>query len=254
MSGVKQGVRRSRWAAVGAAVAVTLGAGGMVAVSAAPGDEDSTFVPVEPCRLFDTRNAATEGGPGTLSPGFVLAFEASGNCGVAEDATAVSMNVTIVNPTSKSFLTVYPDFLDRPEASNLNWIAGQSATPNKVDVKLNAQGVVHFFNNRGNVDVFADVVGYYTNSTLKELAAAIPEYERVEERLPGPLAEGTIAGVDVDCPAGKVPLSWGFSSSDGIPTVEVFRSEPQDDNSGWAFSYKILRDTNGSAFFSVTCA
>jgi len=240
----------------------------MVAVSAAPGDEDSTFVPVEPCRLFDTRNAATEGGPGTLSPGFVLAFEASGNCGVSEDATAVSMNVTIVNPTSKSFLTVYPDFFDRPEASNLNWIAGQSATPNKVDVKLNAQGVVHFFNNRGNVDVFADVVGYYTDSSLKELAAGLadanakiaaleassPEYDRVVEVVPGPLAEGTIAGVDVDCPAGKVPLSWGFSSSDGIPTVEVFRSEPQDDNSGWAFSYKILRDSNGSAFFYVTCA
>lgn len=45
---------RSRWAAIGAAVAVTLGAGGMVAVNAAP-SAPSSFVSIDPTRVLDTR-------------------------------------------------------------------------------------------------------------------------------------------------------------------------------------------------------
>ena len=58
------------------------------------------------------------------------------------DAVGVSMNVTIVSPT-----------------------------PNKVDVKLSPNGQVKLYNHNGTVYVLADVGGYYTDKTLKELAA-----------------------------------------------------------------------------------
>ena len=46
---------RSRWAAIGAAVAVTLGAGGLISVNAA--DDTSSLVPITPERILDTRSA-----------------------------------------------------------------------------------------------------------------------------------------------------------------------------------------------------
>ena len=80
------------------------------------------------------------------------------------------MNVTIVNPTAASNLRVHPADTATPLASNLNWVAGQSPTPNKVDVKLSDGGAVRLFNQNGTVDVVGDVVGYYTDSSLVELA------------------------------------------------------------------------------------
>ena len=59
---VRSGAWRSRWAAVGAAVAVTLGAGSMLAVNAAPSDP-SSFVATTPTRILDTRTDVGLTGP-----------------------------------------------------------------------------------------------------------------------------------------------------------------------------------------------
>ena len=55
------GSERTRWAAIGAAVAVTFGAGGVIAVNAAPepGTPSNTFVVLDqPVRVFDTRESS----------------------------------------------------------------------------------------------------------------------------------------------------------------------------------------------------
>ena len=51
------------------------------------------------------------------------------------------MNVTVTDPTWDGYVTVYPgDVADRPTASNLNFVAGQTV-PNLVTVKVPASGV-----------------------------------------------------------------------------------------------------------------
>jgi hypothetical protein len=97
----------------------------------------------------------------------------NGNCTIPSDAVGVSMNVTIVNPTAMSNLRVFPADEATPLASNLNWLPGQSPTPNKVDVKLSPDGEIKLFNFNGTVNVLADVVGYYTDASLKSLQAQI---------------------------------------------------------------------------------
>jgi hypothetical protein len=79
------------------------------------------------------------------------------------DASAVTMNVTVVNPTGSSFLTVFPADASKPLASSLNWVAGQGATPNAVTSDVSADGKVSFYNKSGSVDVIADIVGYYVD-------------------------------------------------------------------------------------------
>jgi len=163
---------RTRWSAVGAAVAVTL-AGGVALPSARATKTDGggagvVFVPIVPCRLFDTRPAPDNVGPRTSALAATDVYTqqvtgTNGNCTIPAAATAVSLNVTTTNATAASYLTLWPADASRPLASNLNWVPSSPPTPNKVDVKLSADGRVSLYNNAGNVDVLADIVGYYAD-------------------------------------------------------------------------------------------
>ena len=60
---------RSRWAAIGAAIAVTLGGGGLIGVSASNGAGQSTYTPVTPVRIMDTRSDGKVGALDTAGSG-----------------------------------------------------------------------------------------------------------------------------------------------------------------------------------------
>jgi len=162
---------RTRWSAFGAAIAITLAAGVALPSASATntdgGGAGAVFVPITPCRLFDTRADAAVGPRNTpLTPAesyTQTVAGTNGNCTIPTQATGVAMNVTAVNPSATSFLTIWPADAAKPLASNLNWTAGAPATPNKVDVKLSADGKISLFNNGGTVDVLADIVGYYAD-------------------------------------------------------------------------------------------
>jgi hypothetical protein len=165
---------RSRWAAIGAAIAVTLGGGGLLTASASvTSGVRNVFVPITPCRLFDTRPAPDNVGTrvGALAAGETFHTAGTGthgNCTIPATATALSMNVSIISPTASSFLTVFPDDQPRPLTANLVWAAGQAATPNAVTVGLSATGTVGFYNLSGTVQIAADVVGYYDDHSFDD--------------------------------------------------------------------------------------
>src|SRR6478735_167184 len=127
-------VWRSRWAAAGAALAITFGGGGLLAAHAMgnPGDA-SVLVPTAPLRVLDTRDAG--------SPIHALGQGRVATLSVAEDvpanATAAAINLTVVNGTVGSFLTLYPAGMDRPLASAINW-ADNVAHANSTVIKLGA--------------------------------------------------------------------------------------------------------------------
>jgi hypothetical protein len=159
--------RRGRWAAIGAAVAVTLGAGAVVPFVSATASSGTraVVVSITPCRLFDTRPAPDTVGPraapiGQADTHTSFGRGAVGQCNIPAGAIGLVMNVTAVNGTASSFLTVFPTDVPRPLASSLNWTAGQAATPNQVTSLLAADGRVSFFNASGSVNVLVDVVGY----------------------------------------------------------------------------------------------
>jgi hypothetical protein len=157
---------RVRWAAIGAAIAVAIGGGALSVVRAVSSNsEQAVFVPITPCRLFDTRADQPVGdriAPIAAGETFTQQVRGmTGNCTIPDDAVGVAMNVTVVNGSAASFLTIWPTDAPMPLASSLNWVAGAAPTPNKVDVKLSATGAISLYNNTGTVDILADVVGYY---------------------------------------------------------------------------------------------
>lgn len=161
-----QGLWRSRWAAVGAATAVTLGAGGLgIANATITSGSKPVYVPVTPCRLLDTR-PGTNVGPrntpiGPNSEYEVTVFGSNGNCTIPATASGIMMNTTVVNGSASSFLTVFPADATRPQASSMNWVANQPPTPNEIAVKLSTDGKFKLYNLSGTVDVIGDVVGYF---------------------------------------------------------------------------------------------
>jgi hypothetical protein len=223
---------RTRWAAIGAAVAVSVGGGAVFVANAAT--ESSIFRAIEPCRLLDTRDSEQKGvwegriGPTSPLTGTSPANQLSRNditvifdpdadsittnisgettpkaiMGKCDDLIGVSgeidtdtepesvvLNVTVLNSSASSFVTVYPwefmdgdytgDKADRPFISQLNPIAGHGPITNAVTVALvdtavntqitgascnpNCGGYRSFriYNDQGLTDVFVDVVGYY---------------------------------------------------------------------------------------------
>jgi hypothetical protein len=87
-----------------------------------------------------------------------------GECaGIPAAATGVSLNVTAVDATAPTFLTIWPTGATRPTASNLNPTPGSPPTPNSVTTGLSAGGAFDIFNRFGTVNVIVDINGYYTD-------------------------------------------------------------------------------------------
>jgi hypothetical protein len=175
---------RSRWAAIGAAVAVAIGAGGAVRLAGAVSGSSapSSFVSITPVRILDTRDPTNLGlaGPFVSATGQNLQVTGTvptvaGNATVVPPgATGVMFNVTVVLPTADGFLSVRPAGTPgAPTTSSLNFVAGQ-IVPNAVFVALPTAGAdagkieitYDAFGTSGpTTDVLVDVVGYAVESS-----------------------------------------------------------------------------------------
>jgi hypothetical protein len=123
------------------------------------GSTGASMTSVSPARVWDSRSGP--GPVGRIGPGSSRDVAVTGTGGVpAAGVTAVVLNVTAVNPSSGTYVTVWPTGEPRPLASNLNLPAGDTR-PNLVIVKVGAGGQVSVANDAGSVDVLADVSGWY---------------------------------------------------------------------------------------------
>lgn len=139
----------------------------LVSASVSSSSEILAFVPIEPCRLADSRPGSNNTGPrsGKLGAGTTQtynAFDASTTCDgqIPLDATSVAMNVTALGATVQSFLTIWADG-PRPNSSSLNPAPGEPPTPNAVTTALSSSGTFSIYNDAGETHVLVDVTGYY---------------------------------------------------------------------------------------------
>jgi len=113
-----------------------------------------------PERILDTR-AGIGGFSGPVGAQASIAVAVTGVGGVpSAGVSAVVVNLTVTEPSAGSFLTVHPSDAARPNASNLNFVRGDTVA-NLVVAKVGADGKVRIYNNAGATHVVADVVGWY---------------------------------------------------------------------------------------------
>jgi hypothetical protein len=119
----------------------------------------ASFRPLVPSRILDTRGGSSLGPAATMP----LIVAGSGSVPVMSSGippTAVVLNVTVTAPTTTSDLVIWPDGTTMPNASDLNFVGGQTV-PNFVLVKLSPAGTIDIFNAFGRTHVIVDVVGWY---------------------------------------------------------------------------------------------
>ncbi len=158
---------RTRWAAVGAAVAITLGGGGIGITHAVySSGPKPIYTSINPCRLVDLRPAPFTVGPRTagIGPAETITFDgwgAVGNCSLPTGTAGLALNVTAVSPSLATDLRLWAADGAEPVTSNLNPAPGQPPTPNAVNVGLSPSGQFKILNKFGTVSVIIDVVGVY---------------------------------------------------------------------------------------------
>ena len=116
------------------------------------------FVPMSPQRIVDSR-FGTGGVPPGLNAGQSVAIDVAGVGSIPANARAAIVNVTSVDSTSPSFITVWPAGSAMPTASTLNPRPGVPI-PNLAYLKLGVGGQLSVYNDSGFTHFIVDVFGY----------------------------------------------------------------------------------------------
>ncbi len=122
---------------------------------AAPATGSRLFT-LTPCRMLDTRAGAP------MPAGATAVLGIAARCGVSAGATAVAVNVTVVQPGTAGNLRLFPDGIPVPLSSTINFRAGQVRANNAIlalspfgDLKVLCEIPLGFAN------VILDVTGYF---------------------------------------------------------------------------------------------
>ena len=133
---------------------------GYITDDSADASIDGLFVPLEPTRVFDTREDESPPGPkGYVPADGSIAADVAGTSGVPADAAGVVLNVTgIASPLG--YLTAWERGPKRPVASVLNFAAPLDTRANAAMLPVGVDGQINFYTLSGS-DILADVSGYF---------------------------------------------------------------------------------------------
>ena len=155
----------------GAACTVTSGTPISVTVGATTTGIDfglsrsTRFYTLPPCRVADTRDPVGAWGGPALAANSTRTFPVSGLCDVPPTATAVAINVTVVDPTDEGNLRLFPAGSPAPAASAISFSLGTVRANNAV-VFLGPDGQVTVQcdmppGSTGQTHFLFDVMGYF---------------------------------------------------------------------------------------------
>ena len=125
---------------------------------ATPSSQTYQFYPLTPCRIVDTRNNQDGG---MLQAGVERDYAIPPNCGVPNNATAYSFNVTVLpSAGGLDYLTVWPEGESRPTVSTLNDNTG-TIVANAAIVPAGSENATAFYAHSNNTNLLLDVDGYF---------------------------------------------------------------------------------------------
>ncbi|MGW0828408.1 trypsin-like serine protease [Streptomyces sp. NPDC002845] len=136
-------------------------------------------------QVLDTRSGLGAAA-GARAGGSTTTFQVTGVGGVpATGVTAVLVDVTAINTTSATYLTLFPDGTPRDTAlSMVNTAAGQTIS-NSAVVSVPMNGKLSVYNNSGSAHIAVDVQGYYTTAANAGGGFVPVEYTRLVDTRSG---------------------------------------------------------------------
>jgi carboxypeptidase T len=193
------------------------------------GGAGASYTPVEPVRLLDTRAAV--GLSGRFVSGTVRSVQIAGRGGLPDDVEAVTVNVTVIQPTSAGYVSVGPEMTASPRTSTLN-VPRNDTRANGTTVALNDDGRLEaVFKGAGSArtHLVFDVTGYFVSGDGDRFVPVDPVRladSRVPTGIAGSLQDGVprslpVVGDVVPAEASAVVLNVTITgqSSSGYVTV-----------------------------------
>ncbi len=124
----------------------------------------ANFASLDPARVLDSRSGSQTidhafEAIGVRATGSVTQLTVTGRGGVPANATTVVLNITVTGSTVGGFVTVFPCGTTQPNASNLNYNAGQTIA-NGAIAKVGTNGQVCIYTDTAT-HLIVDVTGYY---------------------------------------------------------------------------------------------
>ncbi|MBK9476698.1 MAG: CHAP domain-containing protein [Tetrasphaera sp.] len=119
----------------------------------------STYTPMTPTRLLDTRYATGIATTNAVAAGATVSIPVAGIAGIPTSGVAAAVvNITAVNPTQGGYLTAYPGAATRPTASNVNYAARQTIAGMTI-AKIGSNGNINLFTSSSS-HLIVDIVGW----------------------------------------------------------------------------------------------
>jgi hypothetical protein len=182
----------------------------------------SGYTSLTPDRLIDTRNG-TGVGARQVPAGGTITVPIAGNDGgqlPSSGITAVALNVTVTNPKGNGFLTAYPEGESVPNASNVNYVAGQTIA-NSVIVPVDSAGKILITNGgteAKGTDIIVDVTGYYSAGSASVYAPYTTPDRYLDTRDPTTWKGGPLENQQYII----MPLGYDSSSSADDPSLTAY--------------------------------
>jgi hypothetical protein len=174
--------------------------------------DGSSYTPVQPARLLETRLAQPTGTidglfneVGVRDGGTITELQVGGRAQVPMHPGAVALNVTVVDARGAGFITVYACDQPRPNASQVNFATGATIT-NSVIVGVSAAGTVCIYTH-ATVDLVVDVAGHHPAGAS---VVAVPPARVLETR-------STATSVTVDGESSAI----GRRSADTVTELRI---------------------------------
>ena len=123
------------------------------------------FFTVTPCRVANTRNPVGPSGGPALGANTTRTFPVTGICGIPSTATAVALNVTVVDETDLGDLRLYPAGSPAPSSSAINFAVDKVRANNAI-IPLGSGGKISVRcdmapSSTGQTHFLSDVTGYF---------------------------------------------------------------------------------------------
>ncbi|HEU4918421.1 MAG TPA: hypothetical protein VFT20_01700 [Candidatus Limnocylindrales bacterium] len=174
----------------------------------------SSYVPVAPVRVLDSRPGFGIGLTGVFAANTPRTFGVAGLFGIPAAAVAVTGNVTIVNQTAAGYLSVTPTPVANPLSSTINFPLGDTRA-NNLTIPVGPNGTlsaVYKASGGRSTHVIVDITGYFLPGDEDATYATITPVRVLDSRfntgLPGTFKP-------------NVPRTLSIAGANGIPADAV---------------------------------
>jgi hypothetical protein len=177
-------------------------------VEAAAGGLATSYVPIAPIRILDTRgsSALQPKSSLTLTPIDAAVSAAISAKGVdPAKVEAVAINLTAIDTFGPGFLTAWPTGSDQPNISSLNHQTARAVVPNLAIVPLGTNGQISIYSLSGT-DLSIDVQGVFerADSSIGGRFIPIVPDRAIDTRESTPIGVGKSIVVDL---TGQIPVT-----------------------------------------------